>query len=115
MNGKFRQMHTPILFAVSVLVILLSIFSNTKDVWRTLFVSIVLKEIGSSNLIGSLAGIGFGMLIGWVVNVSLMVDETFFMNLFALRALLAVIPIPLAVTLFCMIPPLRLIREDTQL
>ena len=75
----------------------------------------VLKEIGSSNLIGSLAGIGFGMLIGWVVNVSLMVDETFFVNLFALRALVAVIPIPLAVTLFCMIPPLRLIREDTQL
>lgn len=40
MNSKFRQMHTPILFAVSVLVILLSIFSNTKDVWRTVFVSI---------------------------------------------------------------------------
>lgn len=75
----------------------------------------VMKEIGSSNLIGCLAGVGFGMIIGWIVNVSLMVDEVFFMDILSTGSLVAVIPIPLAVTLFCMIPPLRLIREDTQL
>lgn len=33
-------MHTPILFVISILIILLSIFSNTKDVWKTLFVAV---------------------------------------------------------------------------
>lgn len=65
MNGKFRQMHTPILFAVSVLVILLSIFSNTKDVWRTLFVSIAWISSFSVRKIffsGSESGKYFGLL-----------------------------------------------------
>lgn len=75
----------------------------------------VLREIGSSNLLGCIAGVSLGIMIGWIVNVSLMVDQALFMNLLDSRALAAVIPIPLAVTLFCMIPPLRLIREDTQL
>lgn len=69
----------------------------------------VFQEIGSSNLLGYFWGIIFGIMIGWLVNVSVFQDSSA-MPLIQINSMLILLFIPLIVTLSGMLAPLKMLN-----
>ena len=70
----------------------------------------VFKEIGSSSLLGYIAGIILAIIAGWLVNVCVLSESAMEMQLLQVENILWVLFVPLLVTLFGMISPLKLLK-----
>lgn len=70
----------------------------------------VLKELGVSNILGYMAGIGLAVLAGWLMNVYLLGDKFQEMTLINGAGMAWMLLVPLFITAFGMIAPLKMIR-----
>lgn len=70
----------------------------------------ILRELGASNLIGYAAGIGAGVLGGWLMNVYLLEDTYRHMPLVNFGAMQCLLLVPLFITAIGMLAPRKLQR-----